>query len=159
MMLTPQTKLIKDKIIAMIKDKVGYGIDLLKACEDYDITISDYYDFLLDSGYTPGTTKSKQKDIPQTDKFKEDEPYYSYGFENKESKESSVDHPSYYKAGGIEAIDVIHSWGLGFDLGNAVKYISRAGKKDPSKYIEDLKKACWYIQSEIRRVEKNNEKT
>lgn len=156
MMLTPQTKLIKDKIIAMIKDKVGYGIDLLKTCEDYDITISDYYDFLLDSGYAPWTTKSKQKDVPQADEFEEDELYYSYGFENKES---SIDHPSYYKTGGIEAIDVIHSWELGFDLGNAIKYVSRAGKKDPSKYVEDLEKAKWYIRSEIERYKKENGKT
>ena len=38
-------------------------------------------------------------------------------------------------------------WGLGFNLGNAVKYISRAGKKDPDKYIEDLQKAVWYLNS------------
>ena len=58
--------------------------------------------------------------------------------ENKEQ----VDHPNHY--GGedntYEVIKVIDAWDLGFSLGNAVKYISRAGKKNPEKEIEDLKK-------------------
>lgn len=62
-----------------------------------------------------------------------------------------VDHPSHY--GGAdnpyEAIKVIEAWGLGFSLGNAVKYLSRAGKKDPAKMVEDLRKAVWYIEREI----------
>lgn len=57
-------------------------------------------------------------------------------------------HPSYYK-GKIEVIDFIESYSLGFCLGNCVKYIARAGKKDPDKYIEDLKKAQYYLQREI----------
>jgi Protein of unknwon function (DUF3310) len=64
-----------------------------------------------------------------------------------------VNHPAHY--GGdttYETIKVIHAWGLGFDLGNAVKYISRCGKKDPAKKIEDLNKALWFIQSEIGRL-------
>ena len=40
---------------------------------------------------------------------------------------------------------MIEAWGLGFHTGNAVKYIARAGKKDPSTEIEDLKKAYWYL--------------
>lgn len=69
----------------------------------------------------------------------------------------SVDHPSHYggKDNAYEAIKVIHAWKLGFDLGNAVKYISRAGKKDPSKEIEDLKKAIWYIESHINLLKAN----
>lgn len=42
--------------------------------------------------------------------------------------------------------------GSGFCLGNAVKYISRAGKKDPEKLIEDLEKAVWYLQEAIRQA-------
>ena len=57
-----------------------------------------------------------------------------------------VNHPSHYTDGSIEVIDFIEFWGLGFHLGNAVKYISRAGKKDPDKKIEDLEKALWYIR-------------
>ena len=56
-----------------------------------------------------------------------------------------VDHPDHYKAGNLEVIDIIEEYGLDFHLGNAVKYILRAGRKteDP---IEDLEKAVWYIQ-------------
>lgn len=66
-------------------------------------------------------------------------------------------NPKYYK-GKVEVIDAIEAWGLNFHRGNAVKYIARAGKKDPTKEIEDLKKAEWYIHREIQRLEKG-EKT
>lgn len=61
-------------------------------------------------------------------------------------------NPSYYQ-NGIETIEAIEAWGLGFCLGNAVKYISRAGKKDPTKTVEDLNKAIWYIQRRIYELE------
>lgn len=68
----------------------------------------------------------------------------------------SVNHPTHY--GGedntYEAIKVIESWGLDFCLGNVVKYISRAGKKDPSKELEDLKKAVWYLNRRIQQIQK-----
>lgn len=67
----------------------------------------------------------------------------------------SVNHPQHY--GGAdnpyEAIKVIEAWGLGFNLGNAVKYISRAGKKDAARLAEDLKKARWYLDREITNLE------
>lgn len=59
--------------------------------------------------------------------------------------QSNVDHPSHYNFGKYEVIDVIEDWELGFHLGNAVKYIARAGKKDINKTKEDLEKAVWYI--------------
>lgn len=62
-----------------------------------------------------------------------------------------VNHPSHYTDGKIEVIDFIEDKGLGFHLGNAVKYIARAGKKDPSKTVQDLEKARWYLDREIRR--------
>jgi hypothetical protein len=69
-----------------------------------------------------------------------------------------VNHPSHY--GGenntYEAIKVIDAWGLGFSLGNAVKYISRAGKKNSDKEIDDLKKAVWYINHYIENNLKNS---
>ena len=61
-----------------------------------------------------------------------------------------VNHPEHY--GGdhpYEAIKVIEAWELDFSLGNVVKYISRAGKKDPSNELEDLQKAQWYLQRRI----------
>lgn len=59
----------------------------------------------------------------------------------------NVDHPYHYNFGTIEAIDVIEDWNLGFNLGNAVKYIARCDHKGSS--IEDLEKAAWYLQREI----------
>ena len=65
----------------------------------------------------------------------------------------NVNHPSHYTSGQIEVIDFIEDKGLGFHLGNAVKYISRAGRKNPDKTIEDLQKAVWYINRQIERLE------
>lgn len=64
------------------------------------------------------------------------------------SKTDPVNHPPYYKAGGIEVIDFIEAKDLNFRLGNAVKYISRAGKK-ASDPVQDLEKAAWYLKREI----------
>jgi hypothetical protein len=71
-------------------------------------------------------------------------------------KQEAVEHPPHY--GGAdnpyEAIRVIEAWGLGFCLGNTVKYIARAGKKDD--VLQDLSKARWYLDREITRLK--NEK-
>ena len=64
-----------------------------------------------------------------------------------------VNRPAHYTDGKIEVIDFIEDKKLGFCLGNAIKYISRAGKKDPSKEIEDLNKAKWYIERRIKELE------
>ena len=64
-----------------------------------------------------------------------------------------VNHPFHYTTGGIEVITVIEAWTLGFHLGNVVKYIARAGRKDPGTTLEDLKKARWYLDREILRRE------
>jgi len=72
------------------------------------------------------------------------------GFSRGEHVSDDVNHPPHY--GGdttYETIKVIEAWGLGFCLGNCVKYISRAGKKNKDAEIEDLKKALWYLQREI----------
>lgn len=68
----------------------------------------------------------------------------------------SVDHPQHYNSGNIEAIDAIEDWGFGegFNRGNAIKYIMRAGRKSPDTELEDLKKAAWYIDREIKRLSK-----
>ena len=67
-----------------------------------------------------------------------------------------VNHPNHY--GGednpYEAIKVIDAWDLSFSLGNTVKYISRAGIKNPEKELEDLKKAAWYLQRKIDNLTK-----
>lgn len=65
----------------------------------------------------------------------------------------AVNHPEHYTDGKIEVIDFIEDKKLNYHRGNAVKYICRAGKKDPAKEIEDLQKAVWYINREIQRLE------
>lgn len=67
----------------------------------------------------------------------------------------AVNHPSHYTDGKIEVIEYIEDKKLGYHLGNAVKYISRAGKKDPAKTAEDLKKAMWYINRQIELLDTN----
>lgn len=63
----------------------------------------------------------------------------------------AVNHPSHYTAyKGIEVIDLTEQ--LNFNRGNAVKYLARAGLKDPNTEVEDLKKARWYADREIKRV-------
>lgn len=74
----------------------------------------------------------------------------------KTNVSNAVEHPSYYQ-GKIEVIDFIEDKGLGFNLGNSVKYIARCGKKDPEKLLEDLKKARWYLDREIKNMEKKEE--
>jgi len=61
-----------------------------------------------------------------------------------------VNHPPHYKAGGIETIDFIEAKELGYNLGNVVKYITRADHK--GNKLEDLKKAQWYLNRAIERV-------
>ena len=70
---------------------------------------------------------------------------------NEKDKKEMVNHPSHYNMGKYEAIDVIEDWNLNFNLGNAVKYISRAGHKDD--IVQDLRKSLWYIEREIQRIE------
>lgn len=73
-----------------------------------------------------------------------------------EKNKEQVDHPSHY--GGAdnpyEAIKVIEAWGLGFNLGNTVKYISRWGKKQNKEndLVQDLEKARWYLDREIQNL-------
>lgn len=73
-----------------------------------------------------------------------------------EKNREQVNHPTYY--GGednlYEAIKVIEAWDLGFCLGNTVKYISRAGKKDNNKEIQDLEKSKWYLERHINNLKK-----
>lgn len=61
----------------------------------------------------------------------------------------TVNHPPHYNAGKIECIEFLEDQQLGFHLGNAVKYIVRAGKKDRAKAVEDLEKAIWYIRRHV----------
>lgn len=63
----------------------------------------------------------------------------------------NINHPKHYTYGKIECIDVIEDWRLDYNLGNVVKYVARAQHK--GNLIEDLKKARWYIERALQRLE------
>ena len=106
---------------------------LLLDALDVEFDCLDYNDFELE-------TKEKAKEEPKPQVV------------STIPKDDAVSHPSHYADGKIEVIDFIEDKGLNFNRGNAVKYICRAGKKDPAKEIEDLEKAMWYISHEIERL-------
>lgn len=68
----------------------------------------------------------------------------------------NINSPPHYTRGSIETIDYIEDKGFGFNLGNVIKYVSRAGYKDD--IVQDLKKARWYLNREIDRLEKEGSK-
>ena len=76
--------------------------------------------------------------------------------EVKKESVSMVNHPAYYRSkNGVEVIDIIEEFGLGFHLGNVVKYVLRAGHK--SNELEDLEKAKWYLERiiDLKKTENN----
>ena len=68
-----------------------------------------------------------------------------------------INRPKHYVDSKIEVIDYIEDKKLGYCLGNAIKYISRAGKKNPATEVEDLKKAKWYLERRIYELTGSNE--
>lgn len=76
----------------------------------------------------------------------------------KPTTSDPVNHPPHYNTGKIEVIEAIEDWKLCYHLGSVVKYTARAGRKDPTKTIEDLKKAVWYLNRKIELLESKNEK-
>jgi hypothetical protein len=65
----------------------------------------------------------------------------------------NVNHPPHYKAGGIETIDFIEAKSLNYNLGNVIKYITRADLK--GNKLEDLQKAQWYLNREVQTIRKS----
>lgn len=68
---------------------------------------------------------------------------------SNKDEEDMIRWPSHYNTGKIQPIDVIEDWRLDFRLASALKYIARAGKKDPTKTKQDLEKCIWYVQRYI----------
>jgi hypothetical protein len=87
------------------------------------------------------------------------DPFDSNGMEDDRNtgleglaRREAVNHPPHYNTGKIEVIDAIDDWGLDFNAGNVVKYVARhQHKADP---VEDLKKARWYLDRLIERIER-----
>jgi hypothetical protein len=84
----------------------------------------------------PKTRMQGCGDVPQVT-------HYEFGNSNVDF----VNHPPHYTTGGIETIDFIEAKKLGYNLGNVVKYITRADHK--GNRVEDLRKAKWYLEREI----------
>ena len=76
-------------------------------------------------------------------------------FEPK-TETDNINHPAHYTDGKIEVIDFIEDKKLPYHLGNVIKYISRAGKKNPDTELEDLKKAQWYLNRYIELKEETD---
>lgn len=91
--------------------------------------------------------------IPPNSPEYNDAPVLWWPVDDNKSTNDPVNCPSHYTDGKIEVIEYIEDKKLGFCLGNAIKYISRAGKKDPDKTIQDLRKAIWYIERRIKEIE------
>jgi hypothetical protein len=70
-------------------------------------------------------------------------------------KKEKIDHPDHYNKNGIEVIDIIMAYELGFCLGNVLKYVLRA--KFKGHKLEDLKKAKWYLQYYIKYLERGED--
>jgi hypothetical protein len=73
----------------------------------------------------------------------------------EDNKPDMVNHPPHYCDGGIETADFIEAKALNWHRGNAVKYISRAGKKGSATEAEDIRKAIWYLERDLKRMERH----
>ena len=106
------------------------------------------YVIINDKGVQDKYMKERFKVIPTIDdvikdKRKENVPHGTI---------EHVNHPNHYNKGKFEVIEVIEDWGLGFNLGNAIKYIGRCEHKENKK--QDLEKALWYIKRELENITK-----
>jgi len=99
----------------------------------------------------PSPPKDRTPDNPQPPPTLQDALKFGESLHNALANDP-VNHPSHYTDGKIEVIDFIDDKRLNFCRGNAVKYIARAGKKDPTKEVQDLEKAVWYLQHEIAKL-------
>ena len=146
-------------------------IDFLKMCDEVGVkwgsgsrassvtyfdsygkdTCYSYFNFKGDSGLCTGSFGFHSREIGLR--------IYKWQTLNNDNKETTddkdkkemINHPSHYNQ-GIEAIDYIESHKMNFNIGNVIKYVTRAKHKGTE--LEDLKKSLWYLQREIERLEK-----
>lgn len=120
---------------------------LANTIEQITTCLADYlYNTYSDPIEQPPELKQWQKDIMERNCIMSRAEMQEF----LKPKNDPVNHPSHYTDGKIEVIDFIEDKKLPFHLGNVVKYVSRAGKKDKTKTIEDLKKAQWYLNRYIQ---------
>lgn len=125
--------------------------DCLNISLAYDEEINKAIDLILNST----TDEDIIRRIAELKKSKELDKAHDTNKLKKAIKDN-VNSPSHYTDGKIEVIDFIEDKKLGFCLGNAIKYISRAGKKYKDKEAEDIKKAIWYLNRYVKGIEEAN---
>lgn len=134
--------------------------DKQQSFEEYQIEADKYYQCNEDEIelITDVTVESLMNKIKEITSINEDceKKIKNVKVEDDENNNDPVNHPSHYTSGKIEVMDFIEDKKLNFARGNVIKYVSRAGKKDPNKELEDLKKAMWYLNREVERLEKEN---
>ena len=105
--------------------------------------IADFFDFVADSMSEEDFKQWCMTGVNPTLKSET---------EIKSAENDPVHHPSHYTShpSGIECIEITRH--MSFNIGNAIKYLWRNGKKDGQPAVQDLEKAIWYIQDEIKRL-------
>ena len=135
---------MKEKIIQLCKDVIKKYGDISQCkcvgidCKDCPFSMCNEND-----GYVCFKRKNE-------DNFKiAQEQLRIYECKSKFKQDDNVNSPTHYNIGKIEVIEAIEDWKLNFNLGNAIKYIARCEHKENKK--QDLEKAKWYIEREIRK--------
>ena len=108
----------------------------------------------VNSVYQTTYLAKKESKIPSTTAPNARKSLALFSGSPKKEVKDNVNHPAHYKTGGIETIDFIEAKSLNYNLGNVIKYITRAGVKDKAKHIEDLEKGAWYLAREISSLKK-----
>lgn len=138
----------RDNIQAIL-DETVLDCDICPAsCENCNGNCEFHYKKYLNEEIEVDKSKLKDSDVESTVEVTKN---------TKEENDDVVNHPSHYVDGNIEVMDFIEDKQLNFARGNVIKYVSRAGRKDPNKELEDLQKGFWYLNREIERLEKENE--
>lgn len=137
------------------------GTKSCERCWNTNMNVADYREAIEEVKRDHTREEANQKKALAENAQDSKHPYGTlhpehYDFSVK-PKPSDALHPNHYEFSKYSPIKVIRAWGLNFNLGNAVKYLIRAGKKDPAAHVQDLEKAIVYIQSEIEDLKEESE--
>lgn len=131
-----------EEVITTLIDIYGDSLNALADCPNTAKEMKEQK--FEDKKTNKSVVKTKLGDDPMCDAIRDCTMKYM---------DDKINHPKHYCEGRkYEPIDVIEDWGLGMHAGNAVKYISRAGRKGDA--IEDLEKARWYVDRYIEKKDK-----
>ncbi len=149
-MIPTTPKVIVKKVSKKEKERLAH-IEHIKKRHAY------YEGIIRDKDKTIATLEFKLKDLRKKSKIKNfTQDQAEMMFHLKDKVLHTVNKAPHYNTGKFEVIDVAEDWGIDKDayLFNSFKYIARAGKKDPSKTLEDLEKAEYYLKRKITNLKK-----